>query len=218
MLQCHRLPYHIPSLAISGAAGQSPALAATRVTQLWLLIYGLKRRSPAWTGGRAAGSRRQQRPGKHSPPHSLSSGSAGDYSGAPSHTKINKQFLRSQGNFATLNKSLQSQLWLHFTLTSSLTVPSFQDQLEARAKRIKKQNKQRQRKKPKKQGQTKQPSSSPPLTTLLRRPWKYRDWQITHQDILFTRTYWSLWFWAQISKTAALFRRAWVFGKTQPSL
>lgn len=138
MLQCHCLPYHIPSLATSGAAGQSRALAATRVTQLWLLIYGLKRRSPAWAGGRAVGSRRQQRPGKHSPPYSLSSSSGGDYSGAPSHTKINKQFLRSQGNFATLNKSLQSQLWLHFTLTSSLTVPSFQDQLEARAKRIKK--------------------------------------------------------------------------------
>lgn len=66
---------------------------------------------------------------------SLSSGSAGDYSRAPSHTKINKQFICSPGNFATLNKSLQSQLWLHFTLTSSLTVPSFQDQLEARAKR-----------------------------------------------------------------------------------
>lgn len=66
-----------------------------------------------------------------------SSGSAGDYSEASSHTKINKQFQRSPGNFATLNKSLQSQLWLHFTLTSSLTVPSFQDQLETCAKRIK---------------------------------------------------------------------------------
>lgn len=71
------------------------------------------------------------------PPQLTSGGSAGDYSEAPSRTKINKQFQRSPGNFATLNKSLQSQLWLHFTLTSSLTVPSFQDQLETCAKRIK---------------------------------------------------------------------------------
>lgn len=122
----------------------SAELGIRRVNQgqLWLLIYRLKRQPPDKEGGRAAGCRRQPRPNETGAyALSLSSGSAGDYSGAPSHTKINKQFQRSPGNFATLNKSLQSQLWLHFTLTSSLTVPSFQDQLEARAERIKtKQN------------------------------------------------------------------------------
>lgn len=39
-------------------------LAATRVNQLWLLIYRLKRRPPAQAGGRASGGRRQQRPGE----------------------------------------------------------------------------------------------------------------------------------------------------------
>lgn len=134
--------------------GQSPAPAAAAHLQAEAHQHRGK-------SSRAGGSRGLA---KHSPLCSLSSGSAGDYSGAPSHTKINKQFLRSPGNFATLNKSLQSQLWLHFTLTSSLTVPSIQDQLEARVERIKTKQKLE---KNKTQGQARQPSSLPPLISLL---------------------------------------------------
>lgn len=147
-------PLHTPkSLPPLPGASQTEGRAQH---QLRLRTYRLK---PTSTGER--GSRGLA---KHSPLCSLSSGSAGDYSGAPSHTKINKQFLRSPGNFATLNKSLQSQLWLHFTLTSSLTVPSIQDQLEARVERIKTKQKLE---KNKTQGQARQPSSLPPLISLL---------------------------------------------------
>lgn len=147
----------------------SPALGCRSRLQQELTSCGahlqLKKRPPAQAGGRAARAGGSRDLAKHSPLCSLSSGSAGDYSGAPSHTKINKQFLRSPGNFGTLNKSLQSQLWLHFTLTSSLTAPSFQDQLEACAKRIKTKTKHS-----KQQGEnlkSKVKLSSPALSSLL---------------------------------------------------
>jgi len=53
---------HQPLLEQPSAGLQE--LAATRVSQLWLLIYRLKRRPPAQAGGGAAGGRRQQRPGE----------------------------------------------------------------------------------------------------------------------------------------------------------
>lgn len=105
-----------------------------------------------------------------------------------------------------------------FHLNVFFNCPFFSRSIRGTCKENKKTKQTMTEEKPKKQGQTKQPSSSPPLTTLLRQTQKYRDWQITHWDILFTHTYWSLWFSAQISKTAALFRRAGVFGKTQLSL
>lgn len=133
------LPYSFNGHFWSSGAESSVGLqelAATRVKPLQV------KEETTSTGRRKSihRGRRQQRPVEAL--CSLSSGSVDDYSRAPSHTKINKQFLRSPGNFATLNKSLQSYLRLHFTLTSSLTVPSFQDQLEARAKRIKNKAKQ----------------------------------------------------------------------------
>lgn len=72
-------------------------------------------------------------------------------------------------------------------------------------------HKPKNREKTKKQGRTEQSSFSP----LSWGKQKFRDWQITHWDTLFTQAPCSLWFWVRISKTAALFRRAGVFAKTQ---